>query len=63
MTERKAAKDKGRYRVIRGISWPDGKGGWLNVDEGKLRSDLPSEHVEEWIRIGAIEPADLSEEA
>lgn len=50
------------YRVLRGISWPDGKSGWVNVQAGELRQDLPTEYVAEWIGIGAIEPLDTSGE-
>jgi len=60
MTKREA---KGKYRVLRGVSWPKEGGGWHNVDPDpkKVRTDLPTEHVAEWLEIGAIEPADEEE--
>lgn len=62
MSKRRADATGAGYRVLRGISWPDGKGGWVNVEAGKVRSDLPTEHVAGWIDIGAIEPADAADE-
>jgi hypothetical protein len=61
------AKRRGKpagYRAIRGISWPKESGkGWHDVEPGKIRSDLPKEHIAEWIRIGAIEPVDTVPDA
>lgn len=56
-------KSQDGYRVLRGINWPDGTndpGGEKRAEEGEVRSDLPAEHVAQWIDIGAIEPADMS---
>jgi hypothetical protein len=52
------------YRAIRGISWPkEGGKGWNNVEPGKVRSDLPTKWIAEWLSIGAIEPVDTVPDA
>lgn len=58
MSKRKATAE---YTVLRGISWrvPDG---WVDVEAGEIRSDLPTEHIAGWIDCGAIEPKDTSGE-
>jgi hypothetical protein len=60
MSKRKA-RGKGGYRAIRGISWAKDGGGWVNVEPGKIRTDIPPKHVAGFIEVGAIEPVDLEE--
>jgi hypothetical protein len=54
VTKRKAKA--GEYVIRRGISWPEGA-----AEAGEVRSDLPPEHVADWIECGAIEPAEEGE--
>jgi len=53
MTKRRVVS--GEYVVLRGISWRDGDG-WVNVEAGEVRSDIPAEHVAGFLECGAIEP-------
>jgi len=58
---KKKAQAEG-YRVLRGINWPAAadEGGEKRAEEGEVRTDLPAEHIAQWIDVGAIEPADMS---
>jgi hypothetical protein len=56
-------KAAGSYRILRGVSWPDGKGGYHHAEpSNKTRKDLPTEYVADWLDVGAIEPVDSEEE-
>lgn len=71
-TKRRARAAKGeadksaKFRTVRGISWwdpehPDAtEQGWVNVEPGEERDDIPKGAVKEYLDIGAIEPADAA---
>lgn len=52
------AGEAATYRTLRGISWPKQGGGWHDVEAGEVRSDLPAEHIADWMECGAIEPVE-----